>query len=204
MASASRIRSAGGAEKIGLASYSSSICGADFSNAFRLGEAGLHGGGCIPQQRLGREAHDWALIATRIDQRLQSIDGHRIEQTVGVGQRRAADDGGSRSALRDLVGETLDDSGAHSGLLLHRFRRELRQTRRPAGDERTGARARTLRDEFLTQDDMSDAQRQRTLGSRPARDPLVGIGAGLRHARFDLHKFCAASGAALAHFAIAG
>ncbi len=37
----------------------------------------------------------------------------------------------------------------------------------------------------------------------PARNPFVGVGAGLGHARFHLHELPAAAGAALAHFAIA-
>ena len=98
--------------------------------------------------------------------------------------------------------EALDDSGRHAGLLLDRFRRVVRQARGPAGDERTGARSGALRRELLAQDDVSDAQRQHAFHSRPARNPFVGVGAGLRHARFDLHEFCAASGAALAHLAV--
>ena len=49
---------------------------------------------------------------------------------------------------------------------------------------------------------MGDAQRQRAFHSRPASNPLIGVGAGLRHTRFDLHEFCAAAGAALAHLAV--
>ena len=76
-----------------------------------------------------------------INQRLQGIDCERGEQAVGMRERRAADDGGSRSALRELMRETLDDGSAHSGLLLDRFRGVVRQARGPAGDERTGARS---------------------------------------------------------------
>ena len=56
--------------------------------------------------------------------------------------------------------------------------------------------------ELLAQDDMRDAQRQRAFHSRPAGNPLIGVGAGLRHTRFDLHEFCAAAGTALAHLAV--
>ncbi len=98
--------------------------------------------------------------------------------------------------------ETRDDGGAHSGLLLDRFRREVRQAGGPAGDQRAGSRSRTLRRELFAQDDVRNAQRQRAFRSRPARNPLVGVGAGLRHARLDLHEFCPASGAALAHLAV--
>ncbi len=105
-------------------------------NAFRLARLACIGGaGC----EHGREAQDRPLIAARIYQRFQGIDGQRVEQAVGVGERRAADDGSGRAALRELMRETLDDGGTHSGLLLDRLRREVRQARRPSGDERTGA-----------------------------------------------------------------
>ena len=98
--------------------------------------------------------------------------------------------------------EPLDYSGRHARLLLYRFRRVVRQARGPAGNERAGSRSGTLRRELLAQDDMRDAQRQRAFHSGPAGNPLIGVGAGLRHTRFDLHEFCAASGAALAHLAV--
>ena len=98
--------------------------------------------------------------------------------------------------------EPLDYGSRHAGLLLYRFGRVVGQARGPAGDERAGAGSRALRRELLAQDDMRDAQRQRAFHSRPAGNPLIGVGAGLRHTRFDLHEFCAAAGAALAHLAV--
>ncbi len=98
--------------------------------------------------------------------------------------------------------EPLDHSGRHAGLLLYRFGRVVRQARGPAGDERTGAGSAALRHELLAQDDMRDAQRQRAFRAGPTGNPLIGVGAGLGHTRFDLHEFCAAARAALTHLAV--
>ena len=93
-------------------------------------------------------------------------------------------------------------AAGHSGLLFDRFGRVVGQARGPAVDERAGARSRALRRELFAQDDVRDAQRKGAFHSRPAWNPLVGIGAGLRHPRFHLHEFCPAPGAALAHLAV--
>src|SRR5580698_8080007 len=98
--------------------------------------------------------------------------------------------------------EPLDYSNRHAGLLLYRFGRIVGQARGPTGDERAGAGRSALWRELLTQDDMRNAQCQRAFHTGPASNPLIGVGAGLRHTRFDLHEFCAAAGAPLAHHSV--
>ncbi len=155
---------AGLVNKVAEADDGRNLCqGLTDAQAWRGGENGI---GLIEQQHLGRlrqrrlrkraqagearlrrwrwlqrrcKAKYLPLIAARIHQRFQGIDGQRVEQAVGMGERRAADHGGGRAALRELMRETLDDGGAHSGLFLDRLRREVGQARRPSRDERTSA-----------------------------------------------------------------
>ena len=90
--------------------------------------------------RLRREAQigAWSRPASTSDS--SAFTASALNSAIGVRQRRAADDRGRRSARVDLVREARDDRRAHAGLLLHRFRRVVRQARGPAGDQRAGAR----------------------------------------------------------------
>ncbi len=106
-------------------------------------------------------------------------------------------------ALRDPHGQALDRRAGNSGSLLDHVRRVVGQALGPAGDERAGARMRIARGKLLAQDDVRNSQREHAFRSRPARNPFVGIGAGLRHAGLDLHESAATPDASLAHFAVA-
>src|ERR1700719_530269 len=55
---------------------------------------------------------------------------------------------------------------------------------------------------LVVQNHVGYAQREYALHPRPAGNPFIGTGAGLRHARFDLREPAAAAWAALTHLAV--
>ena len=67
---------------------------------------------------------------------------------------------------------------AHASLFLDCSGRVIRKSGSPTRDLRAGARSRSLRRELLA-NDMGNAQRECSFRSGAARDPLIGVCAGL-------------------------
>ena len=76
---------------------------------------------------------------TRAEQRVERVDGERVEQPVGVRERRAADDRDRRLLLGERAREPLDLLRGDAGDLLDPRRRVVRQAGRPAVDRGAGA-----------------------------------------------------------------
>ena len=98
--------------------------------------------------------------------------------------------------------KTYNRRRAYSGLLFDFSRRALHQACGPSGDLISRTRGLRLGGELLAQNHMRNTQGQHAFCSRPACDPLIGIRAGLRHARLDLHKLTAASWSPPAHLTV--
>src|SRR5438132_451915 len=70
---------------------------------------------------------------------------------------------------------------------------------RPSIDERARAAGGPGRPQLLLENDVCETECQHALRARRHRHPLVGIRAGLRHARFNLHERAADARAPLPH-----
>ena len=87
-------------------------------------------------------------------------------------------------------------------MLLDRLGRVVGQARAPAAMSAPARPASPGAASFAGHQHVRQAERQHAFGAGPHRHPLVGVRAGLRHARFDLHERAANAAAALPHRAV--
>ena len=153
-------------------------------------------------QTLGRE-EDTAGLPDAAEQCVQRVHGKRVEQAVGVRERRAADERDGGLKLDEAARQSLDLLRRYAGDLLYACRRVIRQAGGPAVNR--GARASGIsRPQRVREDDVREAEREDALGAGLHRHPLVGVAAGERHARFHLDERAAHPRATLAHRAVRG
>ena len=151
-----------------------------------------------------RHERDSAWLPDTPQQLVEGVHGQRVKQTVGVGKGRAANQHDGGLLGRELTREPLDARGRNARPLFNLGRRVVGQPRGPAIDERTRTSGLRGRAELCRDDDMREAEREHALGARLHRHPFVGIGAGLRHPLFDLHKLRTDTGSSLPHRAVRG
>src|SRR5206468_12253379 len=153
-------------------------------------------------QRRPRRKEDSARLADAPEQRIKGVHRQRVEQPVGLGERRPADDGGCTLVEDDLAREARDSRGLHARESFDGLGRVVRQAPRPPFYKRAGSSRRLGLPQTLVQDHVSQAQHQRAFGAGPGGDPLVGARSGQRHSRFHLDELAADSGASLPHLAV--
>ena len=112
---------------------------------------------------------------------IQRVDCHDSRNGSGAGCSRATCDGEARLTRAEFTGNSQDDLFADIGLSGDARRRIRSERRRPFVAIATAIV--TFADNCVR-----NPQREQSLSTRLRRNPLVGIGAGQRHAWFDLYR----------------
>ena len=115
--------------------------------------------------------------------------------------RRAADDRDRRTEFRELARKTLEALCRDGRQLLDSRRRVVGEPARPSIDRSRSATA-GGRPQLVRGDHVREAERDDAFGAWLRRQPLVGVRAGQRHARFDLHELAAHLWTSLPHLAV--
>ena len=117
-------------------------------------------------------------------------------------QRHAARDCDGRPSFGEKASEAVESPGGNAGDRLDPLRSELAEAASPPVDGPARLAGRVCRPQLVLDDHTGEPERKHAFSARRDRDPLVRIGAGLRHARFDLDERAADLRICLSHLAI--